>query len=232
MKTIGISWKPGCWSRWLLVVLLLPLGAQGAAAQEDDVTGGMPQEEPSEYETLFEQTGGQNVIQEANMAYGAGVRSVKKAHKLQAKAAGLEGEDRAKLEERAIESLESAVASFSEAIGKNPKLYKAYIDLAEVLSEQERFADSVSVYSQALEMKPQDWAAILGRGEAFVGLGDLRDAVVAYQQLLSGDPERAKQLLGSIKGWVDYQKANPGAFGEDDIEEVVRWVAEQERTSS
>ena len=58
MKTIGISWKPGCWSRWLLVVLLLPLGAQGAAAQEDDVTGGMPQEEPSEYETLFEQTGG------------------------------------------------------------------------------------------------------------------------------------------------------------------------------
>jgi hypothetical protein len=122
MKTIGISWKPGCWSRWLLVVLLLPLGAQGAAAQEDDVTGGMPQEEPSEYETLFEQTGGQNVIQEANMAYGAGVRSVKKAHKLQAKAAGLEGEDRAKLEERAIESLESAVASFSEAIGKNPKL--------------------------------------------------------------------------------------------------------------
>jgi tetratricopeptide (TPR) repeat protein len=105
-------------------------------------------------------------------------------------------------------------------------------DLAEVISEQERFADSVSVYSQALEMKPQDWAAILGRGEAFVGLGDLRDAVVAYQQLLSGDPERAKQLLGSIKGWVDYQKANPGAFGEDDIEEVVRWVAEQERTSS
>lgn len=230
MKTTGRSRNLGDWCPWLLALLLLPLVAQSAVAQEE--RGGTPTEEPSSYDTLFEQTAGQNIIQEANMAYGAGERSVKKADKLKKKAAGLEGEERAKLEERAAESLESAVASFSEAIAKNPKLHKAYVALAEVLLEQERFADSISVYTQALEMKPQDWSAIYGRAEAFVGLDDLRNAVAAYQQLRSGDPQRAQELLGSIKGWLEYQRANPGEFGEDALEEVARWVEEQERSSS
>lgn len=210
----------------LLAMLLLPVvsdsaWAQGGTEPDTAVSTNMPSV-PTE----------RNVIQEATMSYGSGMRNVKKAHKLQTKAAEASGEDKAQLEEKSHQLLEKAAGDFSNAIRNNPKLHKAYVALGDTLVELDQSQDAVGVYSKAIEMEPTDWDTVLSRGQAQVSLDDIGGAVGSYQQLQPGDGTKASELLGSIKGWVEYQQANPGKIPPEAVQEVATWVGAQEGASS
>jgi tetratricopeptide (TPR) repeat protein len=183
-------------------------------------------------ESVVNIPGEANVIQQATMSYGAGQRALKKSAKLNEKAEAASGTDREKLHLKAHEQLEKAAGEFSKAIRNNPKMHKAYVALGDTLVELDQFQDAVGVYSQAIEMEPADWQTVLSRGQAMVATNNMQGAVNSYQQLQSGDNTKAAELLGTIKGWVEYQQANPSDIPAEAVQQVETWVGQQESASS
>lgn len=168
-----------------------------------------------------------NVIQQATMSYGAGQRALKRSAKLKQKAEAANGTEREKLQLKAHEQLETAAGAFSQAIRNNPKMHKAYVALGDTLVELDQFQDAVGVYSQAIEMEPADWQTVLSRGQAMVATNNMQGAVNSYQQLQNGEDAKAAELLGTIKGWVEYQQANPSDIPADAVQQVETWVGQQ-----
>jgi tetratricopeptide (TPR) repeat protein len=183
-------------------------------------------------ESVVNIPGEANVIQQATMSYGAGQRALKKSAKLNEKAEAASGTDREKLHLKAHEQLEKAAGEFSKAILNNPNMHKAYVALGDTLVELDQFQDAVGVYSQAIEMEPADWQTVLSRGQAMVATNNMQGAVNSYQQLQSGDNTKAAELLGTIKGWVEYQQANPSDIPAEAVQQVETWVGQQESASS
>ena len=169
-----------------------------------------------------------NVIQQATMSYGAGQRSLKKSAKLAEKAEAASGTEREKLQLKSHEQLQSAAQSFADAIRNNPKMHKAYVALGDTLVRLDQFQDAVGIYSQAIELEPADWETVLSRGRAMVSLNNLQGAVNTYQQLQNGDASKAAEMLTSIKGWGEYQKANSTDIPADAVQQVEDWVGQQE----
>lgn len=212
-------------STGLVAVLALTHWAATAMAQESRDTGA---EEPS----MASIPGDANVIQQATMSYGAGQRALKKSAKLSEKSEAASGTDREKFQLKAHEQLEKAAAEFSQAIRNNPKMHKAYVALGDTLVELDQFQDAVGVYSQAIEMEPADWQTVLSRGQAMVASNNMQGAVNSYQQLQKSDTAKAAELLGTIKGWVEYQQANPSDIPAEAVQQVESWVGQQEGAAS
>lgn len=209
VRTVGLT------TLLVLAIASGPIVAQELPAQASDE---FTQEIPSEA----------NVIQQATMSYGAGQRALKKSAKLTEKAEAASGTDREKLQLKAHEQLQKAVQSFADAVRNNPKMHKAYVALGDTLVQLDQFQDAVGVYSQAIELEPADWETVLSRGRAMVSLNNMQGAVNTYQQLQNGDATKAAEMLTSIKGWVDYQKANPTDIPADAVQQVEDWVGQQE----
>ena len=211
-------------SAGLVAVLVLTVWVGSATAQE--LPAGAADE------SVMNIPGEDNVIQQATMSYGAGQRALKKSAKFSEKAEAASGTDREKFLQKAHEQLEKAAGEFSQAIRNNPKMHKAYVALGDTLFELDQFQDAVGVYSQAIEMEPADWQTVLSRGQAMVATNNMQGAVNSYQQLQSGDNTKAAELLGTIKGWVEYQQANPSDIPAEAVQQVETWVGQQESASS
>jgi hypothetical protein len=105
------------------LVLLLALAALPALGQE------APGQEPliNEDDATLPETSLGNVVQIARSHYDSGVRMMKQAAKLEAKAAEAETpEKREKLEKKVASLREGAMEQFKVAIGYNPKMLEAY----------------------------------------------------------------------------------------------------------
>jgi len=207
-------------SAGMVVVLALTGWAGTAMAQEPPATAA---DEPS----MASIPGETNVIQQATMSYGAGQRALKKSAKYTDKAEAASGTEREKLQQKAHEQLEKAAGEFSQAIRNNPGMHKAYVALGDTLVDLDQFPDAVGVYSQAIEMEPEDWQTVLSRGQAMVASNNLQGAVNSYQELQNSDNDKAAELLGTIRGWVEYQQANPSDIPAEAVQQVETWVGQQ-----
>jgi len=87
------------------------------------------------------------------------------------------------------------------------------------------YDSALQAYDKSLSLKPSFPEAIEYRGEAYLRMKRLDEAKQAYLDLFAGDRKLADKLLGSMKSWLDTQRAAGGdAAG---LEDFAKWVQER-----
>lgn len=212
----------------LLLALALPAAV---LAQDDDPYSAPPgpNEEPSGYDSLFEQSDLGNVAQAAQTHYHTGQRELQAAEKLARKAAGAPSEERrTDLLDRRAETLERAVDEFVEAIGFERTLVDAYVGLGEAYSGLGKHGEALQVHAAALEVDPESMASFQGWVDALLALNMLGDATLAYENYAQARPELAQVLLDGMKGWLETRRQEPADVPPEAIERLANWLAQHE----
>ena len=208
-------------------LVLATLGALAAGAQDEGRE--LPNDEPSSMETIFERSDLGNVVQQAQMAFGAGERGLKRAAKLEAKLPGLTGKKRAAAEKDIPKAYADAVESFQEAIQLNPKMVEAYAGLAKALRLSGSSGEALQVSSRGLQLAPEDDTLFGEWAESILDLDMLGDATQAYSRLQETNPAWADVLMSVMQRWLTEHQADPQ--GNSSPEDVQRsspsWMAQQ-----
>ena len=212
------------------LLLLLALAALPALGQE--LPGQeAPGQEPlvNEDDATLPETSLGNVVQTARSHYDSGVRMMKQAAKLAAKAAEAETpEKREKLEKKVASLREGAMEEFKEAIGYNPRMLEAYAGLGAALSEVGRPDQALGVHARALGLEPENEENFHGWAQALLDLNMLGDATQAYTSLRETRPEQAATLLTLMKSWLAEKRTDPGELEPADVERLANWIRLQE----
>ncbi|MEZ5332458.1 MAG: hypothetical protein R2991_10500 [Thermoanaerobaculia bacterium] len=204
-----------------LLVVTLP-----AAAQFEDPPA--PNEEPSSYDTLFEQSDLGNVSQAARFAFSSGQRELQTAEKLAQKIAEAPADKRAHLEEKRQKALEGAAESFQEAIGYNAELLDAYTGLGTAFRKLGRYEEALQVHAKALQADAGRDGDVRGWAGSMLGLNMLGDATVAYERLSASRPGQAAILLDAMKEWLAEKQQDPGDLKPEDVQRMADWIAQHE----
>jgi len=207
------------------LLLLLALAALPALGQE------APGQEPliNETDATLPETGLGNVVQTARLHYDSGVRMMKQAAKLEAKANEAETpEKREKRENKVVSLREGAMKQFQEAIGYNPGMLEAYAGLGAALSEAGRPDQALGVHARALGLEPEDEENFHGWAQAMLDLNMLGDATQAYTSMREARPEKAATLMTLIKSWLADKRTDPGELQPADLERLANWISDQE----
>jgi len=221
--------------RWILggmvtAVFCVALAfAPAAQAQEERRD---PQDVAASGSDMLQRSDLGNVAQAARLAYGTGERELKRAEKLTAKLADLEGDKAESTRKRITAAYEKAQGSFREALGSNPKMIEAYVGLGRAFRAQGMHRESLQTVTQGLRVDPANDLLFAGWAESVMGLDRLGDATEAYAQLLETNPPWAAVLMGAIKGWLVDHQADAGELDPADVEKMAEWVVEQEATDS
>ena len=77
---------------------------------------------------------------------------------------------------------EGALASFENAVNKNPDRAEAWIQVGYCKVKQGRTAEAVRAYRQALRLRPNSVEAYNKLGDAYYYLSNFREAIKAYEQ--------------------------------------------------
>lgn len=77
---------------------------------------------------------------------------------------------------------EGALASFENAVNKNPDRAEAWIQVGYCKVKQGRTAEAVRAYRQALKLRPNSVEAHNKLGDAYYYLSNFREAIKAYEQ--------------------------------------------------
>ncbi len=161
--------------------------------------------------------------------YNAGLKLRDKALALQKEAAQASNEkDRAKLEKKAQQEFDKAIAQFRKATEKNAMFHEAHSDLGFALRKTGDYPAALQAYDRALSLAPAYTPAVEYRAEAYLGLDRVEDAKQAYMVLFAGDRGRADELLRAMKGWVEERRAAPGSLTPDALQEFSSWVTQRE----
>jgi tetratricopeptide (TPR) repeat protein len=169
--------------------------------------------------------------EKAKVAYNAGVRAANKGDKQSANAAKATDEKKkAKAAKNAAEQYASARAKFEEAVQLAPSMPDAWNSLGYTRRKLGDYEGALQAYDRALTLKPSFAEAIEYRGEAYLGLQRLEDAKQAYLDLFAGDRKLAEKLLGSMRSWVEAQRAS-GADAST-FEEFAKWVHERSQIAA
>lgn len=161
--------------------------------------------------------------------YNAGLKLRDKALAFQKEAArATDAGGRAKLEKKAQQAFEKAIAQFRNATGKYARYHQAYSDLGFALRKTGDYTGALEAYDQALSLSPAYAPAIEYRGEAYLNLDRVEDAKSAYMALFPSDRGQADELLKAMKGWIEMRRAEPGSLAPDAVQEFSHWVAERE----
>ncbi len=203
----------------------MTLSALAAHAQEEGRE--LPNDEPSSMETLFERSDLGNVVQQAQMAFGAGERGLKRAAKLEAKLPGLTGKKRAAAEKDIPKAYADAVGSFQEAIQLNPKMVEAYAGLAKALRLSGSSGEALKVSSRGLQLAPEDDTLFGEWAESILGLDMLGDATQAYSRLQETNPAWADTLMSVMQRWLTEHQADPQGLEPEDVQRLADWMVEQ-----
>lgn len=225
MSTARANTRPGAWTVGLCAITLATVGALAADAQEEGRE--LPNDEPSSMDTLFDRSDLGNVVQQAQMAFGAGERGLKRAAKLEAKLPGLTGKKRAAAEKDIPKAYADAVGSFQEAIQLNPKMVGAYAGLAKGLRLSGSSGEALKVSSRGLQLAPTDDALFGEWAESILGLDMLGDATQAYGRLLETNPPWAEVLMSVMQRWLADHQADPQGLEPEDVQRLADWMAEQ-----
>jgi tetratricopeptide (TPR) repeat protein len=213
----------------ILTMSCFVLAGTAAAGQElEDVRTGP--DEPSAYDTLFDQSDLGNVAQTANTHYHSGTRQLKRAEKLEAKAAETEpGEKRDKAEAKVQKAYEAAIDEFKEAIGYEPEMLEAYAGLGTALRRIGRSEEALQVHSAALGKSPQNLDNFEGWADSLLALNMLGDATTAYSTMLQSSPDQAAILMRAMKSWLAEKQADPGNLKPADVDRMADWIEQKEQ---
>lgn len=213
--------RPAPFAIALLLFAPLPL-----AAQYEDAPA--PNEEPSSYDTLFEQSDLGNVAQAAQLAYRSGLRELESAEKLAERAAEAPEDKRQKLLDKRAKALDRAVEQFQEAIGYDDHLLDAYTGLGSALRLLGKYEDALQVHARALQADAERDADFRGWAESLLALDMLGDATLTYTKLQATRPDRAAILMDEMKAWLAEKRQDPGDLEPEDIQRLADWIAQQE----
>lgn len=218
--------------RLLLPALLICwLAADAAVAQ----TGGeppSPAEEPSSYDTLFDQTSLGNVTQTAQGHFHAGHRLLHQGDRLTEKALEApSGKKRESMEKKARKAWESAVGEYTEAIGYDADLLEAYAELGMAYRRLDQPMDALRTHVTALKLDPEDEANFEGWVDSLLALDMLGDATQAYTRLATQNPERAEYVMSALRSWLDAKRTDPGELDPAHVERLATWIDQQEQAS-
>ena len=213
-------------------VALFP-GLAPVRAQETTEMGFEPPDtgfEPPDTETDgFDRSDLGNVAQTARMNYAEGNRKLSQARKLRRKIAETEeASNRAKLEGKREETLQSAVQFFTEAIGYAPKMTEAYAGLGETLREWGKLDQSLEVYAAAVRRFPDDLETFEGWAITLMELNLLGNATTAYTSYVEANPDRAAILMEVMKDWLQRKQVDPGDLSAADVQRLADWIEQQE----
>lgn len=202
----------------------LALGALPLAAQQQEPA--TPAEEPSSYDTLFEQSDPGNVVQKARMYHMAALRRIKQAEKLAAKAAReADPEARAALAKKETGAYEKAAGDLVQAIDLSARSRESYTLLGSVLRRLGRPEEALQVHVAALKVDPADDENFQGWAETILALNMLGDATMAYEKLVETNPERAAILRTAMEGWLEARRVDPAGLAPEHVERMAQWLA-------
>jgi tetratricopeptide (TPR) repeat protein len=191
----------------------------------------LPNYEESSYSTLMERTDMGNVAQSAKMQYSSGLRDLKKARRLQEKAAGTaDPQEREKTAQKAHSALESADKAFREALSFDAGLVEAYAGLGTALRLQGNSQDALQVHAMALRRDPTDTENFRGWTDSLLALNLLGNATTAYTDYAQTNPKRAEILMDAIEEWLEDKETEPGDIDPSDVQRLAAWVAQQKKS--
>ncbi len=204
---------------WLLSALLVAAVAPATWSASSGPSS-MPSSMPNvpEREMTPEEKG--------KMAYNSGLRAVKKGDKNAANAEKATDErKKEKATKEATEQYSNARAKFELAVQLAPSMPEAWNMLGYTRRKLGEYESALQAYDKSLSLKPSFPEAIEYRGEAYLRMKRLDEAKQAYLDLFAGDRKLADKLLGSMKSWLDTQRAAGGdAAG---LEDFAKWVQER-----
>ena len=177
----------------------------------------------------FERSDFGNVAQTARMEYAEGNRNLAQARKLRRRIAETDDSDKkAKLEEKLEESYQSAVQSFTDAIGYAPKMAEAYAGLGETLRDWGQVEKSLEVHAAAVRRFPDDLENFEGWALTLMELNLLGNATSAYTTYVDANPDRAAILMEIMQDWLQRKQTDPGDLNPADVERLAAWIEQQE----
>jgi tetratricopeptide (TPR) repeat protein len=214
------------WKRLAVLTLFsVVLIATATTAQLVETGRTGPEEEPGTTDPLFEQSDMGNVVQSAATHYHAGTRQLKRAEKLEVKAAETEpGQKREKAEAKVQEAYADAIKEFQEAIGYEPEMLEAYAGLGTALRRIGSNADALKVHAAALAKSPQDLENFEGWAESLLALNMLGDATTTYMRLVESSPGQAAILMQAMKNWLAVKQTDPGDLSPSDVDRLATWI--------
>ena len=191
-----------------------------------------PAEEPSSFDTLFDQSSLGNVTQTAQGHFHSGHRLLMQGERLSAKALESSSDKkRESMERKALKAWESAVGEYTEAIGYDPEMLPAYAELAEVLRRLGRPMEAMQANVSALKLAPQDDANFRGWIDSMLALDMLGDLTQTYTRLATQNPARAEYVMSALEGWLDDKRADPGEMDPAHIDRLAAWIEQQQQAS-
>ncbi|MCX6716262.1 MAG: tetratricopeptide repeat protein, partial [Candidatus Taylorbacteria bacterium] len=99
---------------------------------------------------------------------------------------------------------ESAVAAYSNAIGRNPGNPSIYLNLARLYASQNKLDESIQAIGAALQVKSNYLDAVYLLSQVYAAKGNIADAITAAQFAIQLNPENA--LLHFQLGLLQYNK--------------------------
>jgi tetratricopeptide (TPR) repeat protein len=192
-----------------------------SAALSADGAGSMPQPQPGmnlPQQQLTPQ-------QQAERLYNDALAYEEKADKLDLEAASAtDPKKKAKLEAKAKDKREDAIARYKKATEKYPALYQAWGGLGHAYRMVGNYDASLVAYDKSLEIQPGFTPAIEYRGEAYLGLNRLDDVKQAYMQLFNMDRPRADTLGKAIDKWIEKNGAGAAGVDQAQVTDFVQWA--------
>lgn len=107
--------------------------------------------------------------------------------------------------------LESAEATFREAVALDPESADAFYSLGTLLQEKSRPSEATAMLRRAVALNPKDTEAHINLGSAYYPLGQWQEMEAAFRAALALDPKSrlARQNLAStVLGWRLYDDAS------------------------
>lgn len=166
--------------------------------------------------------------EKGKQAYNSGIRAANKGDKNAANAAkATDDRKKQKAANEANEQYSKAREKFEQAVQLAPSMPEAWNMLGYTRRKLGDYEAALAAYDHALSLKPSFSEAIEYRGEAYMRMKRFDDAKQAYLDLFAGNRKLADKLLGSMKTWVDEQRA----AGEASVEDFAKWVTERSQIS-
>jgi len=203
-------------------ICCLAMGS-AATAQEDAYL------DPSD---PLEQSSSGNVVQQAKMAYGQGMRELERAAKLSLKAEKEASPDKsAKLLKKAAGARENAIQQFMQALRMEPELIEAYEALGQTFRSLGKYQEALEIQAIALRRDPENMEIFQGWAASLMALNMLGNATTSYSAYVEAGSPRAEILMGEMKKWLAAKQADPGELDPQHIEKMAQWMAQQGQDS-
>ena len=144
----------------------------------------------SAYVELYEETGGAEDIQQAEVACTAALRSDSRLHMVYSALGELYAN---------AGRIADAEQAFENALAINAKDVQAMAGLADIYRRTQRFSEAEQLLTTAIDRQPGNWRAVNSYGSFLFAMGRYHDAAEQYRLVVSIDPDNvtARSNLGS-----------------------------------